>query len=101
MDQAALLDAYYRGPERLRSAVTGLSREQMNSRPITGRWSVLEAVFHLVDTDVNIAQRSGASGCCRSSGWQAMGRFTPNRGYRVAAGKPVRRPATGLPSRTL
>jgi hypothetical protein len=51
MDQAALLDTYLGGPDGLRSAVTGLSREQMISRPITGRWSVLEVVCHLVDTD--------------------------------------------------
>ena len=57
MDQAAWLDAYLGGPDRLRSAVTGLSREQMISRPITGRWSVLEVVCHLVDTDANIAHR--------------------------------------------
>jgi hypothetical protein len=57
MDQAALLDAYLGGPDRLRSAVTGLSREQMISRPITGKWSVLEVVCHLADTDANIAHR--------------------------------------------
>jgi hypothetical protein len=57
MDQAALLDAYLAGPDRLRSAVTGLSREQLISRPIAGRWSVLEVVCHLVDTDANIAHR--------------------------------------------
>ena len=37
MDQALLLDAYLGGPDRLRSAVTGLSRKQMISRPITRR----------------------------------------------------------------
>src|SRR5215831_15989695 len=57
MDQAALLDAYLSGPGMLRSAVTGLSREQLISRPIAGRWSVLEVVYHLVDTDANIAHR--------------------------------------------
>ena len=57
MDQAALLDAYLGGPDRLRSAVAGLSREQMISRPITGRWSVLEVVCHLADTEANIAHR--------------------------------------------
>ena len=57
MDQAALLDAYLGGPDRLRSAVGGLSREQMISRPITGRWSVLEVVCHLIDTDAKIAHR--------------------------------------------
>ena len=57
MDQATLLDAYLGGPDRLRSAVTGLSREQMISRPIPGKWSVLEVVCHLADTDANIAHR--------------------------------------------
>jgi uncharacterized damage-inducible protein DinB len=57
MDQAALLDAYLGGPDRLRSAVTSLSREQLISRPISGRWSVLEVVCHLVDTDANITHR--------------------------------------------
>ena len=57
MDQAALLDAYLGGPDRLRSAVTGLSREQLVSRPIAGRWSVLEVVCHLADTDANLAHR--------------------------------------------
>src|SRR5262249_7897522 len=57
MDQAALLDAYLGVPDGLRSAVTGLSREQLIARPITGRWSVLEVVCHLVDTDANIAHR--------------------------------------------
>ena len=57
MHQAALIDAYLEGPDRLRSAVTRLSREQLISRPIAGRWSVLEVVCHLVDTDANIAHR--------------------------------------------
>ena len=57
MDQAALLDAYLEGPDRLRSAVSGVGRKQLIARPITGRWSVLEVVCHLVDTDANIAHR--------------------------------------------
>ena len=57
MEQAALLDAYLGGPDRLRSAVAGLSREQMISRPITGKWSVLQVVCHLADTDANFAHR--------------------------------------------
>jgi hypothetical protein len=57
MDQAALLDAYLAGPNQLRSAVAGLSREQLISRPVAGRWSILEVVCHLADTDSNIAHR--------------------------------------------
>ena len=35
----------------------GLSREQLVSRPVPGKWSVLEVVCHLADTDANIAHR--------------------------------------------
>jgi len=34
-----------------------MSREQMIWRPITGRWSVLDVVCYLADTDANIAHR--------------------------------------------
>jgi hypothetical protein len=57
MEEIAPLDAYLSGPDMLRAAVTGMSREQMISRPITGRWSVLEVVCQLADTDANIAHR--------------------------------------------
>jgi DinB superfamily len=57
MDQAALLDAYLGGSDRLRSAVGGVGREQMILPPIPGKWSVLEVVCHLADTDANIAHR--------------------------------------------
>jgi hypothetical protein len=57
MDYPALLDAYLAGPNQLRSAVAGLSREQLISRPVAGRWSALEVVCHLADTDANIVHR--------------------------------------------
>ena len=57
MEKTTLLDAYLSGPGILRAAVTGMSREQMVSRPVAGRWSVLEVVCHLADTDANIAHR--------------------------------------------
>jgi hypothetical protein len=57
MDYPALLEAYLAGPNQLRSAVAGLGREQLTSRPVAGRWSVLEVVCHLADTDANIAHR--------------------------------------------
>ncbi|HEY2154201.1 MAG TPA: DinB family protein [Isosphaeraceae bacterium] len=57
MEKTTLLDAYLSGPGTLRVAVTSISREQMVSRPVAGRWSVLEVVCHLADTDANIAHR--------------------------------------------
>src|SRR5258707_14500020 len=57
MEKTTLLDTYLSGPGILRAAVTGISREQMVSRPVAGKWSVLEVVCHLADTDANIAHR--------------------------------------------
>src|SRR5262249_39704398 len=37
------LDADLAGPNQLRSAVAGLSREQLISRPVAGRWSACRA----------------------------------------------------------
>jgi hypothetical protein len=57
MGYPALLYAYRAGPNQLRSAVADLSREQLISRPVAGRWSDLGVVCHLVDTDANIVHR--------------------------------------------
>lgn len=55
--EAGLIEAYLAGPAQLRAAVSGLSRGQLISRPIAGKWSTLEVVCHLADTDANIAHR--------------------------------------------
>jgi len=57
MNTITLVEHYLAGPANLRAAVAGLSREQMIAWPIPGRWSVLEVVCHLADTDANIAHR--------------------------------------------
>jgi hypothetical protein len=51
------LEAYLTGPKDLRAAVHDMSRDQLISRPIDGKWSVLEVICHLADTDANIAHR--------------------------------------------
>jgi uncharacterized damage-inducible protein DinB len=57
VDTSALLEAYLAGLAELRADVSGLSREQLVARPVPVRWSVLEVVCHLADTDANIAHR--------------------------------------------
>jgi hypothetical protein len=46
-----LIDAYLVGPQSLRQAVAGTSRDQLVSRPIAGKWSTLEVICHLVDSN--------------------------------------------------
>ena len=46
-----LIDAYLDGSKILRQAVAGMSREQLVSRPVPNKWSTLEVVCHLVDSD--------------------------------------------------
>ena len=52
-----LIDAYQAGPQTLRAAVAGLSREQLVARPVPGKWSTLEVVCHLADFDPILADR--------------------------------------------
>ena len=48
---SSLIDAYLEGPRTLRQAVVGMSREQLLAKPVPGKWSTLEVVCHLVDSD--------------------------------------------------
>ena len=62
----SFFEAYRAGPRDLRAAIAGLSREQLASRPVPGKWSILEVVCHLADTDANIAHRIKQQSCRRS-----------------------------------
>ncbi len=46
-----LIDAFLDSVTRLRRAVADLSPEQLRARPVPGKWSTLEVVCHLVDSD--------------------------------------------------
>ena len=52
-----LIAAYERGIEDLRTAVAGLTPEQIRSRPIPGKWSTLEVVAHIADTEIFFTDR--------------------------------------------
>src|SRR5262245_17989460 len=51
------LAAYEQGIADLRSAVAGLTAEQILARPIPGKWSTLEVVAHLADTEIYYSDR--------------------------------------------
>ena len=50
MDRS-LIDAYEAAPARLRAACAGLTREELTARPGPGKWSILEVVVHIADSD--------------------------------------------------
>lgn len=50
MDRS-LIDAYEAAPARLRTACEGLTREELTARPGPGKWSILEIVVHIADSD--------------------------------------------------
>ncbi len=52
-----LIAAYERGIEHLRSAVAGMSQEQLLARPIPGKWSTLEVVSHIASTEIYLTDR--------------------------------------------
>jgi hypothetical protein len=49
--KADLIQAFLDGPLEVRRVVAGLTAEQLQARPVPGRWSTLEVVCHLVDSD--------------------------------------------------
>lgn len=50
MDRS-LIGEYVAGPAKLRAACAGLTREELTARPGPGKWSILEVVVHLADSD--------------------------------------------------
>ena len=51
------IDDYVSGPQLLRTAVAGISQEQLVARPIPGKWSTLEVICHPADFEIVHADR--------------------------------------------
>jgi uncharacterized damage-inducible protein DinB len=49
MNPAQLIDDYLAGPQKLRAAVAGMTAEQLDARPIPGKWSTKQVICHLAD----------------------------------------------------
>jgi uncharacterized damage-inducible protein DinB len=54
---ADLISTYEKGIEELRSAVAGMTGEQLRSRPVADKWSTLEVVCHIADCEQFFADR--------------------------------------------
>jgi uncharacterized damage-inducible protein DinB len=50
-DHARRIDDYLGGVAALRRAFAGLGRDDLTARPIPGRWSLLEVLAHLADSE--------------------------------------------------
>ena len=57
LGNAELVAAYEQGIDDLRSAVAGMTPEQVLARPVPGKWSTIECVGHLADTEVFFTDR--------------------------------------------
>lgn len=57
MDIARLIDDYLAGPQQLRAAVAGMTPDQLNARPIPGKWSTRQVICHLADFECVYADR--------------------------------------------
>jgi hypothetical protein len=57
MPLTPLIEQYLAGPDTLRRAVKGMTRDQLTARPIEGKWSTLEVVAHLADFEPILAER--------------------------------------------
>ena len=54
---AELIAAYERGINDLRSAVADMTNQQVLARPVPGKWSTVECVGHLADTEIFFTDR--------------------------------------------
>src|SRR5215813_4425910 len=57
LGNAELIAAYEQGIDDLRSAVAGMTPEQVLARPVPGKWSTVECVGHLADTEIFFTDR--------------------------------------------
>ena len=57
MEYDRLISDYLAGPQMLRRAVAGMTREQLDARPIPGKWSTRELVCHIADYEFIYSDR--------------------------------------------
>ncbi len=56
-----ILEDYLAGTGELRAAYKGMTSDQLHARPVEGKWSAMEVLCHLVDTDLMTAMRIRAA----------------------------------------
>ncbi|MGH7244689.1 MAG: DinB family protein [Phycisphaerales bacterium] len=51
------IDVYLSQADELKAWVAGLTRDQLNSHPVPGTWSIQQVVFHTLDSDLVATDR--------------------------------------------
>ena len=57
MDHSQLIDEYVAGPQKLRDAIAGMTAEQIDAAPISGKWSTRQIICHIADFEPIYADR--------------------------------------------
>src|SRR5436190_730958 len=57
MAHEKLIDEYLAGPALLRQAVAGMTDQQLDARPVPGKWSTRQVVCHVADFEPVYADR--------------------------------------------
>src|SRR5918995_797724 len=57
LGNAELIAAYEQGIDDLRAAVAWMTKEQVLARPVPGKWSTVECVGHVADTEIFFTDR--------------------------------------------
>jgi uncharacterized damage-inducible protein DinB len=55
------IEAYLASIKDLRAAYEGITKDQLDAHPVEGKWSAMEVLCHLVDTDLMMAMRIRAA----------------------------------------
>ena len=57
LSNARIIEEYAAGIDELRAAVAGMTAEEARARPVPGRWSTIEVVAHVADTEIYFTDR--------------------------------------------
>ncbi len=57
MNHRQMIDEYLAGARKLREATSGMTDEQLDARPIAGKWSTRQVVCHIADFEPIYADR--------------------------------------------
>ena len=57
MNHTTLIDEYLAGPQKLRDAIAGMTDEEIDAAPISGKWSTRQVICHIADYEPIYADR--------------------------------------------